>query len=173
MENVHRLKGTSIFTYDKTYYKSFKSLKKRLDGVFEASIKAKLGYINSVLAEFALRISSVRKCNVLYYVMEHIGNVTEIIDYRLRKGVCKLCDRNSIFRKPAKKGIETSSMSQRFPLSRTMSQRQNQIQMHVPCDPKANTNTPSVWIDILQCVVAAVAPFKYLLFGLSQTSGSR
>ena len=60
---INGLKDTNIFTHDEQYYKLFSSSESKLNKIFEQehSLKSRLGYINSVLVPFHLRISNIRK----------------------------------------------------------------------------------------------------------------
>ena len=49
LENIEKLKGRNIFTYDESYYNTFNTSKARLDELFVNSLKSKLGFINTIL----------------------------------------------------------------------------------------------------------------------------
>ena len=54
------------------------------------SLKSKLGFINSVLVIFCLRINIVKKHIIdkfiSYYKLDHLYNICEIIENKINKG---------------------------------------------------------------------------------------
>ena len=94
----------NIFTHDETYYKIFETSKKKLDKLCEdnSSLKGRLGYINSVLSDFALTISIDRRRDdqghlASYYKLQPLSSITEIIQYKINKGF-ELFDGEKIFK---------------------------------------------------------------------------
>ena len=105
---INALRNTNIFKHDDVNYKMFSTSKELLDKMFVESIslKSKLGYINSVLSDFSLKTESFQlrenkgnKSN--YYRLSQVGNITEIIENRMNRGL-QLYDIRQIYRKPDK-----------------------------------------------------------------------
>ena len=91
--SINNLMNINIFTQDKDYYKMFSTSEYKLKKLFEeeSSLKNKLGYINSILADFSLKISLNRKQEkkgnkTHYYNLTHLNNITEIIENKIKKG---------------------------------------------------------------------------------------
>jgi hypothetical protein len=57
MIKFNEMKNENIFKYDTTHYKIFSSSISKLNAIFkdDDTLRAKLGYINSVLDEFRLK----------------------------------------------------------------------------------------------------------------------
>ena len=90
---INKEKGTTIFTDAKVYHKVFGSSSKRLTELFDehASLKVKLGFINSVLCEFGIvlmttRVQEQTGKNTSYYSLGHPDHIAEILMMRSKKG---------------------------------------------------------------------------------------
>jgi hypothetical protein len=99
------LKGKNIFTNDKTYYSQFKTNQYKLNRLFgeDGLLSDKMRHINSVLSHFGLKViieriqtNGIRRS---YYKLGHINNISEIIEYMMKKGH-KLYDPSKIYKKP-------------------------------------------------------------------------
>jgi hypothetical protein len=70
------------------------------------TLKALLGYINSFLSLYSLKISMCRRQEVkhanktLYYKIELLNNIDELLEYRIQNGY-QLKDKNNTFRRPS------------------------------------------------------------------------
>ena len=80
LNKIDNLKNTNIFSHDRQYYKIFSTSKDKLDKLFDSgSLKAKLGYINQIIADFALKIEPFRiqeqeGNKTSYYKLVHLTN---------------------------------------------------------------------------------------------------
>ena len=63
INNVNKLKDTSIFTNNKAYHHLFGSTDKKIKYIFndDATLKSKLGFINSVLHQCGFSLIPIRK----------------------------------------------------------------------------------------------------------------
>jgi hypothetical protein len=102
------MKNQNIFKNDDIHYKIFSSSAKKLNALFQDddTLRAKLGYIDSILEEFNLKILLDRKQEhkgnkTSYYMLEQLNNVSKILEYKMNNG-CKIYDRSKIYQKTKK-----------------------------------------------------------------------
>jgi len=110
---INKLKGSNIFTDAKVYHKVFGSSSSKLTKLFDehASLKAKLGFINSVLCDFGIgltttRVQEQKGKKTSYYPLGHLDHIAEILMRRSKKGNL-FEDSTSIFKQPEQMGFST------------------------------------------------------------------
>ena len=103
---INKLKGSNIFTDAKVYHKVFGSSSSKLTKLFDehSSLKAKLGFINSVLCAFGIvlmttRVQEQKGKKTSYYSLGHLDHIAEILMMRSKKGNL-FEDSTSIFKQP-------------------------------------------------------------------------
>ena len=105
LNKIDNLKNTNIFSHDRQYYKIFSTSKDKLNNLFDSgSLKAKLGVITQIIADFALKIEPFRIQEQVgnktsYYKLVHLNNISEIIENKSNKGV-QLYDKHNIYKRP-------------------------------------------------------------------------
>ena len=86
----------------------FSTYKSKIDKLFVRgetdSLKSKLGYINSVLSEFCIKVATVRKQEkkgnkTSFYKLEHLHNISEIVEHKIKRGFT-LRDASNIYQSP-------------------------------------------------------------------------
>ena len=105
-DKIKSMKGTCVFTDDKLHRRLFGTTPKALRELFDekASLKKKLGYINSILQDFGMTVEIVRRTveknkQVRHYKLGELCNISEIVGNRTKQG-WKLHDAHGVFRPP-------------------------------------------------------------------------
>ena len=105
-EKVNSLRGKSIFLDDKVHRRLFNIKPKRMKELNDsnASLKKRLGYLKTVLAEFGLTISIFRTTidnkEIRYYKLKELNNISEVVQNR-KNHDWKFEDQHKIFQLPA------------------------------------------------------------------------
>ena len=98
-ENIKNvLENSSLFNNSNEIKQPFSMSKNKTDLL---STKAILGYLNSLLSNYLIKISTIQKTEnnkkVNYYKIIHMNDIQEIIKYKKDRGF-KIIDTNNIFR---------------------------------------------------------------------------
>jgi len=71
-----------------------------------ATLTAQLGYLNSILSSYALKISSTQhrekgtQNRVYYYTIDILDNIDELVEYKLKHRQFEYSDKDNIFKLP-------------------------------------------------------------------------
>ena len=113
IKNIQNMKNTNVFEQNKVVYKLFNADQSKIKYLFEDPkkkpdelLKRQLGYINSILNSFCLKIDVIqkdeRKGKIIIhhntYQLNTILNITEIIYFKVQKGF-KLNDDENMFKR--------------------------------------------------------------------------
>jgi hypothetical protein len=97
---------TQEYTSNKKFNMIMNRTKHNIRNIKGKSLKAMIGYINSFLTIYGIKISTIQKQEgkhvnkTNYYKIEIIHNVDELLEYRIKKGF-QFEDNDGIFIKPS------------------------------------------------------------------------